>query len=95
MLLCTCYTGKEPEEVSIDIREAVESRSGYTFIAAGTVCTCCVYRHKTLKMLLAVSTDFRSIELRLVAHFSGDSLLMSVLKSRKTPDVFVHLASEW
>ncbi|XP_064400581.1 DNA polymerase nu-like isoform X2 [Halichondria panicea] len=65
--------GKEPEEVTIDIRETVESRPGFTFIAA----------------------DFKSIELRLVAHFSKDDLLLSILNSNATPDVFVHLASEW
>ncbi len=39
--------------------------------------------------------DFKSIELRLVAHFSEDKLLLSILNSKKTPDVFVHLASAW
>ncbi len=44
---------------------------------------------------IIVHTDFKSIELRLVAHFSQDHLLLSILNSNTTPDVFVHLASEW
>lgn len=31
------HIGKAAEEVSIDIREAVESRPGFTFLAAGNI----------------------------------------------------------
>lgn len=67
--------GKEAEEVKIDIREAVKSRSGFTFLAA----------------------DFRSIELRLLAHLCEDPKLMSFLANQQHSqyDVFIQLASEW
>ena len=41
--------------------------------------------------------DFRSIELRLIAHLSGDQRLIAMLASdgRGTTDVFTLLTSEW
>ena len=41
------------------------------------------------------SADFRSIELRLLAHLSGDPVLINTLNSRQSSDVFILLASEW
>ena len=32
------FSGKEEEKCTIEIREAVESREGYSFVAAGTLC---------------------------------------------------------
>ncbi|KAL5516693.1 hypothetical protein EMCRGX_G002094 [Ephydatia muelleri] len=67
--------GKAQEQVTISVREIVQSRTGYTFLAA----------------------DFRSIELRLIAHLSGDQRLLAMLASDATgvTDVFTHLTSEW
>ncbi|CAI8031631.1 DNA polymerase nu [Geodia barretti] len=46
-----------------------------------------------------VSTDFRSIELRLLAHLSGDPVLISALTTQpqhtSSCDVFAHLAAQW
>ena len=39
--------------------------------------------------------DFRSIELRLLAHLSDDPVLLNTLNSRQSSDVFILLASEW
>lgn len=38
MLQCALYlhAGKQPVEVEINVREVIESREGFTFIAAGT-----------------------------------------------------------
>lgn len=67
--------GKVQEQVMINVREIVQSRDGYTFLAA----------------------DFRSIELRLIAHLSGDQHLIAMLLSsgKGSVDVFTLLASEW
>lgn len=60
--------------MNIDIRKAIQSRSGYTFVAI----------------------DFRSIELRLLAHLSGDINLLHVLSLQSlSTDVFKLLASNW
>lgn len=40
-----------------------------------------------------VSVDFCQIELRVLAHLSKDSTLLSVLKS--AGDVFVNLSTKW
>jgi DNA polymerase nu len=68
--------GKEEERQSVEVREAVVSRVGHSFVA----------------------TDFRSIELRLLAHLSGDPALISILTTQPqstSPDVFMHLAAQW
>ena len=41
------------------------------------------------------NTDFQSIELRLLAHMSGDRVLLKVFNNKDCLDVFVELASEW
>jgi DNA polymerase I-like protein with 3'-5' exonuclease and polymerase domains len=42
-----------------------------------------------------VAIDFKSIELRLLAHFSHDDLLCGILSHDSSVDVFQMLASEW
>ena len=45
--------------------------------------------------VLCSPADFRSIELRLLAHLSDDPVLLNTLNSRQSSDVFILLASEW
>ncbi|XP_072042570.1 DNA polymerase nu-like [Amphiura filiformis] len=42
-----------------------------------------------------IAADFQSIELRLLAHMSGDPVLLKVFNNKHSQDVFVDLASEW
>ena len=37
MYFCIVFLGKEPTNTEINIRDVVESRAGYTLLAAGTV----------------------------------------------------------
>ncbi|XP_019849759.1 PREDICTED: DNA polymerase nu-like [Amphimedon queenslandica] len=42
-----------------------------------------------------ITLDFKSIELRLLAHFSKDESLASIIAADASIDVFVSLASQW
>lgn len=85
--------GKPPVEVEIHVRELIESRPGFTLLAAG------------MKMHMPAhlqahgndihSPDFKSIELRVLAHLCGDLQLLSAFNSSQATDIFIHLASEW
>ena len=46
-------------------------------------------------MLSNPTADFKSIELRLLAHLSEDPVLIDILNSQQSCDVFTLLASEW
>jgi len=46
-------------------------------------------------MLSNPTADFKSIELRLLAHLSEDPVLIDILNSQHSCDVFTLLASEW
>ena len=50
-----------------------------------------------IKSFSVAMVDFRSIELCLLAHFSGDHKLISVLNNstKSGKDIFKSLASEW
>ena len=78
--------------VQINIREAIYSRSQTSFMALGK------YLNNILLYyycLIYIVTDFKSIELRLLAHLSQDKALLSVLISNECNDVFKLLASQW
>ncbi len=46
-----------------------------------------------LKRLLGA--DFKSVELRVLAHLSADTQLLSAFNSPHSTDIFVNLTSEW
>ena len=48
-------------------------------------------------IIVFLCIDFKSIELRVLAHLSNDPSLLSALtsSSQSSDDVFVMLASEW
>ena len=74
-------------------RQPFEARLGYSFLAAGLTH---VYVKFVLLIVVGVSEDFQSIELRLLAHFSEDSNLLHVINTEETThDVFTRLASQW
>ena len=76
-------------EVEINVREVVESRKGYTFLAAG------ISRGSKTCNIYFSWADFKSIELRVLAHLSGDAQLLSAFSSSQNADIFITLASEW
>lgn len=43
----------------------------------------------------SLCVDFKSIELRVLAHLSSDPQLLSAFNSHTSTDIFVTLASEW
>lgn len=46
-------------------------------------------------MALYMSADYKSIELRVLAHLSNDTQLLSAFNNRTSNDIFVSLTSEW
>lgn len=46
-------------------------------------------------LIFSLVLDFRSIELRLLSHFSNDESLSSIISVATGVDVFVSLASQW
>lgn len=46
-------------------------------------------------LIFSLVLDFRSIELRLLSHFSNDESLSSIISAATGVDVFVSLASQW
>ena len=91
--------GKAPKEVSISVREAVESRPGFTYLAAGKryyllQVNHCMYVSCAVAFIMC--KDFKSIELRFVAHLSQDPRLLALLNTKEnSTDVFTLLASKW
>ncbi|XP_071828448.1 DNA polymerase nu-like [Apostichopus japonicus] len=42
-----------------------------------------------------ISADFQSIELRLLAHYSDDDLLLGLFKDEEQTDIFIQMTSQW
>ena len=86
------------ETTSIVPRKAFKSRTGWSFLSSGKIylrlenITQPNIQHFVI--LLAFVSDFQSVELRLLAHFSEDPLLLRIFNESED-DIFVQLASIW